>query len=862
MGCGNAKEAEKSPQPVPVNKPAPAAPAAKPAEPAKPAAPAKPAEAKKPAPAAPAKEEPKPAEPKKEAPPAKAEEAPAAPAAPVVEEEPDENWDDADTACDAELDLEINGKKINKAGEEVDRFDRAESRPEDNLGMFSFEAAGSGDQALAVKPWVGQIAPPDNDTGFENGTPDIDLELEYIYGYRCFDTRQNVFLRTASEIVYMAAAVGIVLDTQANTQKFMGAGDDKTAKGHSDDISALAIHPNRKTVATGEVGKNPKIIVWNSDDMSIIKDFRQGRNSRAVTTLGFNSSGDLLASAALDNDHTVRVWKWESGSQIWELKGGPDKILDCCWSPVDNTLCTAGIKHIYFWVDADTAGCDKKRGIFGSSHNMCSLTTAQYLDDGRAVTGGTNGQIYVWGKDRKCEKSFKAHGSSAIHTMRIIDGTILSGGADHKLNEIDGASFETMNSIGLDSTPRSVDKLGETIIVGCRDGNIIEVTGQNKKVVMESHSDGEVWGLQPHPTQLDAFVTTGDDNKIKVWDKAQRKCLSTGVLDPKAGAERKAGYGASTLASTTPNQQARSVTISKASGAVALGYNTGRVAVRQGIDDINNTIADTSEPKEWIETMRFSPCGTKLAVGSHDQYIYIYDASGSYGLESKAQKHSSSILALDWSKDSTVLHSCCAAYELLYWTVEGGLTQNPSGVSEYKNEEWATFSTHFGWPVQGIFGGVIDYTHVNRVDRSPDKKHFAVGNDWGLVEIFGNPNGEGAKSKGFRGHSEHVTNVKWSADGSYLFSAGGYDQCIMQWKNKAGATFDPTKPPTPLPEPPKEEEPAPVEEAPAEEAPAEEAPAEEAPAEEAPVEEAPAEEAPAEEAPAEEAPAEEAPAEE
>ena len=195
----------------------------------------------------------------------------------------------------------------------------------------------------------------------------------------------------------MAAAVGITLDTQANTQKFMGAGFTKEANGHSDDITALAIHPDRKTIATGEVGKNPKIIVWNSDDMSVIKDFRQGRDSRAVTTLAFNTKGDLLASAGYDNDHTVRVWNWSSGSKIWELKGGPDKILDCCWSPTENTLCTAGIKHIYFWVDADSAGCDKKRGIFGSGHKMCSLTTAQYLPDGRAVTGGSNGQIYVWG---------------------------------------------------------------------------------------------------------------------------------------------------------------------------------------------------------------------------------------------------------------------------------------------------------------------------------------------------------------------------------------------------------------------------------------------------------------------------------
>jgi WD40 repeat protein len=178
---------------------------------------------------------------------------------------------------------------------------------------------------------------------------------------------------------------------------------------------------------------------------------------------------------------------------------------------------------------------------------------------------------------------------------------------------------------------------------------------------------------------------------------------------------------------------------------------------------------------EWIEAMRYSPDGNWLAIGSHDNFIYIYTTSD-YSLVSKAQKHSSYIISLDWSLDSTAIKSTCGAYELLFWTVDHGrITQNTGGASGLKDETWASYSTHFGWHVQGIYGGVIDYTHVNRVDRSPDQTMFAIGNDWGLVEIFGNPNSESAKSKAYRGHSEHVTNVKWNKDGTYLFSTGGYD---------------------------------------------------------------------------------------
>lgn len=49
----------------------------------------------------------------------------------------------------------------------------------------------------------------------------------------------------------MTAALGIVLDTQTNKQEFFGGGNAKTAKGHNDDITALAVNSNRTLCATG-----------------------------------------------------------------------------------------------------------------------------------------------------------------------------------------------------------------------------------------------------------------------------------------------------------------------------------------------------------------------------------------------------------------------------------------------------------------------------------------------------------------------------------------------------------------------------------------------------------------------------------
>ena len=75
--------------------------------------------------------------------------------------------------------------------------------------------------------------------------------------------------------------------------------------------------------------------------------------------------------------------------------------------------------------------------------------------------------------------------------------------------------------------------------------------------------------------------------------------------------------------------------------------------------------ATLKQPREWCEAIEFSPCGKYLAVGSHDNNIYIYD--GDYNHIGTCKGHNSFITALDWSCDSKYVRSNCGAYELLFF---------------------------------------------------------------------------------------------------------------------------------------------------------------------------------------------------
>ena len=155
--------------------------------------------------------------------------------------------------------------------------------------------------------------------------------------------------------------------------------------------------------------------------------------------------------------------------------------------------------------------------------------------------------------------------------------------------------------------------------------------------------------------------------------------------------------------------------------------------------------------------MQYSPDGKKLACGSHDNNIYIYETTN-YNLLGTCSKHNSFITSVDWSADGSYLRSICGAHELLFFKGDT-YQQDPSGASNTVSTIWATNHAKYGWLVDGIFPSGTDGTHINGVDFSKDGTLIATGDDYGLVNIFRNPCRGGHIPICLRGHSEHVVRV-------------------------------------------------------------------------------------------------------
>jgi hypothetical protein len=69
---------------------------------------------------------------------------------------------------------------------------------------------------LAVKPFLGVIK-NSVPTGYkpskrDGAMPEAELDLEYVFGYRCHDVRNNLRYTADGRLVYHAAGVGVVMD--------------------------------------------------------------------------------------------------------------------------------------------------------------------------------------------------------------------------------------------------------------------------------------------------------------------------------------------------------------------------------------------------------------------------------------------------------------------------------------------------------------------------------------------------------------------------------------------------------------------------------------------------------------------------
>jgi WD40 repeat protein len=245
-----------------------------------------------------------------------------------------------------------------------------------------------------------------------------------------------------------------------------------------------------------------------------------------------------VACVDLHNDHRVTIYNVERDKLLLHMQGGTDRILDVAWSKKTDDLRFASVsnKQVLFWHPADVTKRIKQPGVMGKTP-ATQFACIDFDEEGWCYTGGENGQIQVWADSCQAVKAIKAHGNG-IMAITAVGGKIISGGKDKRICIIEASNgnFKLEKFIDFSSSfPRSLDMLNGNLLVGLRNGSIVEfkdvmnTENPEENTIMKSHFEGEVWGLEIVPDSSNV-LTSGDDNQVNVYNYEKKTWERKGTV--------------------------------------------------------------------------------------------------------------------------------------------------------------------------------------------------------------------------------------------------------------------------------------------------------------------------------------------
>ncbi|TMW58376.1 hypothetical protein Poli38472_009935 [Pythium oligandrum] len=681
--------------------------------------------------------------------------------------------------------------------------------------------------AVPVRPWVASaVAPadaPDEKDSELSSVPHESLELEWVYGYRAHDARNNLFAsRIKPWLVYPAAHVVVILDTKLWLQRHF--------KQHTDEVTALAMyfgngkkkstsHPTTTTgeedeegkneamsgyktlelVASGQMGVSPVIHVWRVDTMEVLSSLR-GFHRHGIAELRFNPTGNLLASVGLDQQNSLAVYDWASGILLAHSVTGiaPGRVLGLAFEQDTHAsmLCTVGVKRITFW-RLSGHHLVKKDALLGKKGVLQSFLAVVFCGKD-ALVGTTSGDLYRF-KGVELASIVPAHTRSiaALYCVPKSPFHVVSGGKDG-LVKLWSADLECLAEFSEFNTSkyaiRSVfwDFDKNKLVIGTRGSSIHQLSSLDGSQILPKTSDGleittieahsyhELHGLGVCPSK-ERFCTTGDDAILRVWDFTRHVQILAKSLDT---ASRACAY----------SYDGDFIAVGLGSGATGKRHKKdGSLLVFEDRGASVELVYETRDTKQSINVVQYSPDNQSLVVGALDNCVYIYDVPNNYTKRAVFNKHKAWITHIDIASDSQYIRSNCGAFELLFADITTG--SHVASASALKNQQWETCSTVYNWSNQGIWPShaamaaqIQITTSAASVPGSSKELSGAVlaaGTSHGHLNLFKYPAFvKGAGYKTYVGHHGAIARVGFSgqANGAHCLSIGRSDRCIFQWR--------------------------------------------------------------------------------
>lgn len=423
---------------------------------------------------------------------------------------------------------------------------------------------------------------------------------------------------------------------------------------------------------------------------------------------------------------------------------------------------------------------DKESGIF-SNHFApvpSNVTAISFSPNGEVITADSEGRLLIWSKNESDVYSIneeiskdllRAHSQKPITALFMsADGTLLSSAGNEIRAWDSSANYNLVKERLIPETAGPIRSI-VTKVQGAMDGAIFVVTSKSSLLegslqeklafVMHGHHD-PINSLAVSPSEQ-AFFTAGQDSFVCKWSTDERRMLWKVHIE----------FPCSAIAIDPTGQ------------VLSVGTTQGRLIVLSS--DSGEHLSSIQISRDYLESLAYSPDGTRLAVTCHNASVYIFDVLDDAVIYRRRAKkgilegHSEGVINVDWSMNNKFVQTESRDYELAFWDTDRMISIGPEVVVE---TEWVKHKCTLGARVVGAWNHMEPDTTVSCSNTSNDKRMLITGNSDGSLRIYRYPClSRKAKYDERRPYSEPIRNIEFSSNDQHVFTIGGRDCGILQW---------------------------------------------------------------------------------
>ena len=531
------------------------------------------------------------------------------------------------------------------------------------------------------------------------------------FGKVCFtaDARRAVVIGPGG------AAILCDLQTGARLTEF---------KGHTDELTTLALSPDDRWLLTADFNKQLKL--W---DVSTGQERATLHPGVLASQAAFSPDGRLLV--VVDESRAVRVWETATGRALPPFQTTAERLGMAAFFPDGEHLLTTTPEGALQKWDANT-----RRQLATWPGHAGPVRAVAFAQNGKTLaTGGDDRAVRLWSSStdwRQSQWLIKGHGSAITALALSADGKyLLTGGNDKALKLWDVSAPQSPQPANVGSwLATAFNTERQLLAAGLTQDDALALwnlsTGQTLTLLDQPNERLLCAVFSPDQTLL---ATGGTGKTVKLWDTATGQLLKT--LSGHPGSVLGLAFapdGRELLAGSEPHELKL--------WDVATGCDLA--ALDAGVDNSYRAA--------------FAPDGRQLATACRDGSIKLWRLPDRQ-VTATLSKHAGRIRGMAFAPDSRLLATGGDDNVVKLWDVMSGRELRSLGADA-----------------------------VQRLAFTADGQRLITGGGDGAVKLWDVATGQELIT--LDGHKGEVTSLTFSADGLSLVTSG-LDGTLRWWRAAA-----------------------------------------------------------------------------